>query len=126
MWDDVNDTIPHPQTNAVNGPNPQLDANNNPQYGPAKAYGAGSPDKAAAFRQYVGRFQWSWDTASSFLPAAHPAILYSPTGITFDASSSTPGLNSYGSNTFVGFGWDLDGNGTVDLTGGSRPLRELR
>ena len=67
-----------------------------------------------------GRFQWAWDIANSYLPAAHASILYSPTGITFDASGSTPGLNSYGTNTFVGFGWDLDGNGTVDLSGGNQ------
>jgi hypothetical protein len=72
---------------------------------------------AAAFQQYTSGFQWSWNTACSYLPAANPAIEYSPTGVTFDATASMLGVNDYGSNTLVSFGWDLNGDGVVDLTG---------
>ncbi len=107
------------QINNVGGTNPQLDANYDPQYDPAKAYGADAPGKNAAWLTQVNKFQWSWDVAQSYLPQAQPGATADGSGVTFDASASGLGASSYGSNTLFSYGWDMNNDGVADVLGTS-------
>ncbi|MFB3892510.1 MAG: PEP-CTERM sorting domain-containing protein [Phycisphaerae bacterium] len=108
--------MPGTQINDAGGVNPQLDANYNPQYGPAQAYGAGSPSMYAAWLTHVAKFQWAWDTAQTYLPQAHAAATAMSDGVRLDGGASTPGANSYGNNAFLGYAWDIDNDGQTDLS----------
>ncbi len=107
------------QINNVGGTNPQLDANYDPQYTPAKAYGADAAGKKAAWLTEVNKFQWSWDVAQSYLPQAQPGATADGSGVTFDASASGLGASSYGSNTLFSYGWDMNNDGVADVLGTS-------
>jgi len=109
--------MPGTQTNNAGGVNPQLNASYDPQYAPAKAYGADAAGKKAAWLQEVGGFQWSWDVAQSYVPFAHPAVTAIANGVKLDGTASTPGVNSYGNNTITSYSWDMNNDGVADITG---------
>ena len=107
--------LPGTQINDAGGVDPQLSPSYDPQYEPAKAYGAGAPGLDAAWLPHVGKFQWAWNTVQTYLPQARPVVLAATGGVVLDASASAPGVNSYGSNTLQSYGWDIDNDGDVDL-----------
>jgi hypothetical protein len=107
--------LPGRRINDAGGVDPQLDANLDPQYAPARAYGADAPGKDAAWLTNVDKFQWAWDTAESYLPHAHPAVTNSNNDVILDGRASTLGLNSYGRNKLKSYGWDLHNDGNMDL-----------
>ena len=80
--------LPGRQIHDAGGVDPQLDARFNPQYGPAKSYGADAPGKDAAWLPNVNKFQWAWDTAESYLPHARPAVTNSSDGVILDGRDS--------------------------------------
>ncbi len=108
------------QINNVGGTNPQLDANYDPQYAPAKAYGADAASKNAAWLAQVNKFQWAWDAAQAYVPHANAGGTYvAGTGqsVALNATASTGGAGSYGSFAITSYQWDLNNDGVYDLTG---------
>jgi len=110
-------TLAAPETDPAGGTDPQLDGEQRPLYGPAKAYGAHAPAMEAEFAQYQSWFQWAWDKAMEYEPRAEPGGPYKVGiggTITLDASGSYAGAGSYGAYSFDSLAWDLDYDGDFD------------